>query len=71
MHVHSGHLSFLPMYLSALSLLGALDCEVAPGAQVWVWAQAKWADEGESSTAYFFRLDKKRATDHYRVKTHV
>ena len=36
---------------------------MARGAQVR--ARARWAEEGESSTAYFFRLEKKRATDRY------
>ena len=62
-HVDSGRLSLLPIYLSTLSRLDALDCEVARGAQVR--ARVRWAEEGESSTAYFFRLEKKRATDRY------
>ena len=59
-HVGSGPLSFLPIYLSTLSRLDPSDCEVASGAQVraqvlaQVRAQARWAEEGESSTAYFF-----------------
>ena len=36
---------------------------MARGAQVR--SRARWAEEGESSTAYFFRLEKKRATDRY------
>lgn len=52
MHVDSGRLFFLPIYLSTLSRLDALDCEVTRGAQVR--ARARWAEEGESSTAYFF-----------------
>ena len=67
-HVDSGRLSLLPIYLCTLSRLDALDCEVARGAQVrgaQVRARARWAEEGESSTAFFFRLEKKRATDRY------
>ena len=56
-------LSFLSIYL--LSRLDALDCEVAWGAQIRARARARWAEEGESSTKYFFRLEKKRATDRY------
>lgn len=52
MHVDSGRLFFLAIYLSTLSRLDALDCEVARGAQVR--ARTRWAEEGESSTAYFF-----------------
>ena len=36
---------------------------MARGAQVR--ARARWAEECESSTAYLFRLEKKRATDRY------
>ena len=36
---------------------------MARGAQVR--ARARWAEEGESSTAYLFRLEKKRAADRY------
>ena len=35
-HIDSGRLSFLPVYLSTLSRLRALDLEVARGAQVRV-----------------------------------
>ena len=55
-HVDSGRLSLLPIYLSTLSRLGALDCKVARGDQVRAWA--RWAEEGESSTAYFLRLKR-------------
>ena len=60
-HFDSGRLSFLPVYLSTLSRLCALDLEVACGAQVR--AQLRWVEEGESSSAYFFRLKKKNGTD--------
>ena len=36
---------------------------MARGAQVR--ARARWEEECESSTAYLFRLEKKRATDRY------
>ena len=64
-HVDSGRLSLLPIYLSTLSHLNALDCEVLHGAQVQMQARARWAEEDESSTAFFFGLEKKRATDCY------
>ena len=60
-HIDSGRLSFLPVYLSTLSRPRALDLEVARGAQV----RGGWrrVEEGESSSAYFFRLEKKNGTD--------
>ena len=54
-HIDSGRLSFLHVYLRAL------DLEVARGAQVC--ARSRWVEEGESSSAYFFRLEKKKDTD--------
>ena len=36
---------------------------MAHGAQVQ--ARARWAEEGESFTAYFLRFERKRATDRY------
>ena len=60
-HVDSGRLSFLPVYLSTLSRLRAMDVEVARGAQVR--ARSTWVEEGESSSAYFFRLENKNGTD--------
>ena len=60
-HFDSGRLSFLPFYLSTLSRLRALDLKVARGAQVH--APSRWVEEGESSSAYFFWLEKKKGTD--------
>ena len=60
-HIDSGRLSFLPVYLSTLSRLRSMDVEVARGAQVR--ARSRWVEEGESSSAYFFRLEKKNGTD--------
>ena len=60
-HIDFGRLSFLPVYLSTLSRLRAMDVEVARGAQVR--ARSRWVEEGESSSAYFFRLEKKNGTD--------
>ena len=62
-HIDSCRLSFLPIYFSTRSRLDASDHEVARGAQVR--ARARWAEEGESFTAYFLRLERKRATDRY------
>ena len=53
-HDDSGRLSFLPVYLSTRSRLSAMDVEVARGAQVR--ARSRWVEEGESFSAYFFRL---------------
>ena len=60
-HIDSGRLYFLPVYLSTLCRLRALDLEFARGAQVR--ARSRWVEEGESSSGYFFRLEKKNGTD--------
>ena len=44
-----------------LQQLADLDVEVAKGAQVR--ARARWIEEGECSSAYFFLLEKKRSVD--------
>ena len=53
----------LDPYHSALSELAALDSRAAKGAQVR--SRVRWAEEGESSSAYFFRLEKKHSADRW------
>ena len=50
-------------YQSVLQQLAALDVEVAKGAQVR--AQERWIEEGESSSSYLFRLEKKSGADRW------
>ena len=54
-------LSCLEACKSVLELLAALDLEAAKGAQVR--SHIHWIEEGELSSAFFFRLEKKRAAD--------
>ena len=61
--VDLGRVSLLPIYMSSLVRLQSLDLESARSLQVRAWA--RWVEEGESSTAYFFRLVKKQSTDRY------
>ena len=49
------------VYRSVLSRLKDLDLQAARGAQVRT--RVKWVEEGESSSSFFFRLEKKRAAD--------
>ena len=51
----------LAPYHTALSNLGKLDLEAARGAQVR--NRVRWTEEGEVSSAYFFRLIKKQSAD--------
>ena len=61
--IDSGHLSALDEYKLVLNKLKLLDLADAKGAQVR--ARVKWCEEGESSSAYFCRLEKKRSSDSY------
>ena len=61
--VDGGQLSLAAIYQSVLQQLAELDVEVAKGAQVR--ARARWIEEGESSSAYFFRLERKRGADRW------
>ena len=46
--------------LSVLEL-AKFDLEVARGA--YVRSRVRWVEEGESSSAFFFRLERKRGVD--------
>ena len=60
-HVDLGRMSCLGPYQSTLAELGRFDLEAARGAQVR--SRVRWVEEGEKSSAYFFRLEKKRSAD--------
>ena len=62
-HVDLGHVSCFGPYQAALSELGELDLELARGTQVR--SRVTWVEEGESSSAFFFRLEKKRGADRH------
>ena len=59
--VDRGALSCLGPYHSLLENLADLDKAAAQGVQVR--ARACWIEEGESSSAYFFRLEKKHGSE--------
>ncbi|PFX14836.1 Transposon TX1 uncharacterized 149 kDa protein [Stylophora pistillata] len=59
--VDSGVTSCVDPLRSALSELARLDSHAAKGAHVR--ARVKWVEEGESSSQYFFRLEKKRSAN--------
>ena len=61
--VDGGSSSCVGPYHSALAELAKLDLEVARGAQVR--SRARWIEEGETSSAYFFRLEKKCGADRW------
>ena len=61
--VDAGSVSCLAPYQGVLSQLASLDLEAAKGAQVR--SRIRWVEEGETSSAYFFRLEKKNAADRW------
>ena len=61
--VDSGRASSIGPYHLTLDRLKQLDLEAARGAQVR--SRVKWTEEGEYSSSYFFRLEKKRSVDRH------
>ena len=61
--VDEGSSTCVGPYHSALAELAKLDLEVARGAQIR--SRARWVDEVESSSAYFFRLERKCGADRW------
>ena len=61
--VDNGSSSCVGPYQSAMAELAKFDLEVARGAQVR--SRARWVEEGETSSAYFFRLEKKCGVDRW------
>ena len=59
--VDLGNLSCLGPYNSTLASLARFDLMAAQGAQIR--SRVQWVEEGESSSAFFFRLEKKRGVD--------
>ena len=59
--VDAGITSCMDPLRSASSELARLDTHTARGAQVR--ARVRWVEEGESSSQYFLRLEKKRSAD--------
>ena len=61
--VDAGCSSCLGPYRSVLEQLSKWDIEAAKGAQVP--SRVRWVEDGEVSSAFFFRLEKKRAADRW------
>ena len=61
--VNSGRASSVGPYHSTLNRLKELDLDAARGAQVR--SGVKWTEEGESSSSYFCRLEKKRSVERH------
>ena len=58
-----GMVSLLEVYKSVLSHIAEIDLLAASGAQVR--SRIHWAEEGETSSRYFFRLEKKQGAENW------
>ena len=58
--IDQGQVFFLPIYQSVYSKVASLDLLAAQGAKVR--SRIKWAEEGETSSRYFLKLEKKRGS---------
>ena len=54
-------MSLLSVYEATLSKLASLDLAAAEGARIR--SRTRWAEEGEASTSYLFRLEKTNGTE--------
>ena len=61
--IDDGHMSCFEAYENTLSSLKQYDLADAEVARVR--ARIRWAEQGESSSSYFFRLEKKNAGDNW------
>ena len=61
--VDNGVMSCVGPYKNTLSEIARIDREAAKGAQVR--ARVQWVEEGETSSAFFFRLGKKQMADRW------
>ena len=61
--IEQGSVSFLDIYENVLALFADFDRLKAKGARVR--ARVQWAEEGEMSSRYFCRLEKKRGTEQW------
>ena len=59
--VNAGSISCLRPYSSTIAEIAQIDIEIAYGTQVHT--RARWVEEGETCSAFFLRLKKKRAAD--------
>lgn len=59
--IDDGTVSLLPVYERVLAQLAAFDLTEAEGTRIR--SLVKWAEEGETSSRYFLRLERKRGAD--------
>jgi len=58
--IDSGVVSCIEVYQNALAQISSLDSIAAKGSQIR--SRVRWAEEGETSSSFFLRLEKKRGS---------
>ena len=58
-----GQVSLLDVFEAVQARISDMDTAAAKGAQVR--SRVRWAEEGETSSRYFMRLEKKRGTENW------
>ena len=61
--IHLGQVSLMDVYESVQSRIADIDLFPAKGAQVC--SRVHWAEEGETSSRYFFHLEKKHGSENW------
>ena len=61
--IDQGSVSFTDIYEKVLARIADFDCLKVKGARIR--ARVQWAEEGEMSSRYFYRLEKKRGTEQW------
>ena len=61
LRIDSGVVSCIEVYHNVLAQISTLDSIAAKGSQVR--SRVRWAEEGETSSSFFFRLEKKRGSE--------
>ena len=59
--IDAGNVSLLTVFENVSNRISELDAKEADGARIR--SRTRWAEEGESSTKFFLRLEKKRGSD--------
>jgi len=58
----------MEVYQNVLAQISSLDSLAAKGSQIC--SRARWAEEGETSSSFFFHLEKKRGSESWISAIH-
>lgn len=66
--IDTGVVSCMEVYQNVLAQISSLDSLAAKGSQIC--SRARWAEEGETSSSFFFHLEKKRGSESWISAIH-